>query len=61
MAFKEYINETRGELKHVSWPTRAQTINYTFIVIGISIVTALFLSLFDGFFVYLLEKFVFKS
>ncbi len=61
MALKEYINETKAELKHVSWPTRNQTINYTFIVIGISIATAVFLSVFDGFFVYILEKFILKS
>jgi preprotein translocase subunit SecE len=61
MAFKDYINETKGELKHVSWPSRAQAINYTFIVVGVSVVTALFLSLFDGLFVYLLEKFILKS
>ena len=61
MALKEYMNETKGELKHVSWPTRNQTINYTLIVIGISVATAVLLSVFDGFFVYLLEKFILKS
>ncbi|MDO8493361.1 MAG: preprotein translocase subunit SecE [bacterium] len=61
MAFQDYMNETKGELKHVSWPSRAQTINYTLIVMGISVVTALFLSVFDGFFVYLLEKFILKG
>ena len=61
MALKDYISETKGELKHVSWPSRSQTINYTLIVIGISIATAVFLSVFDGIFVYLLEKFILKS
>ncbi len=61
MAFKDYINETKGELRHVSWPTRNQTINYTVIVIVISLVTAGLLSLFDAGFVSLLEKFVLKS
>ena len=61
MAFKDYVNETKGELKHVSWPTRSQTVNYTLIVIGISVITAGFLSVFDGLFVYLLEKFILKS
>lgn len=55
------MNETKGELRHVSWPTRSQTVSYTLIVIGISIATALFLSVFDGFFVYMLEKFILKS
>lgn len=61
MAIKDYMNETKGELRHVSWPTRSQTVNYTLIVIGISVVTSLFLSVFDGFFVYLLEKFILKA
>lgn len=60
MALKDYMNETKGELKHVSWPSRVQTINYTLIVIGISVVTALFLSVFDALFVSLLDKFIFK-
>ena len=61
MALTDYINETKGELRHVSWPTRSQTINYTLIVIAISIITALLLSVFDGFFVFLLEKFILKA
>lgn len=58
MAFREYINETKGELKHVSWPTKSQTVNYTLIVIGISVMTALFLSTFDVLFVSLLDKII---
>jgi len=42
MSLISYIKETKGELKHVSWPTRAQTINYTVIVIGISLIIALY-------------------
>lgn len=61
MSFGDYINETKGELKHVSWPTKSQTINYTLVVIGISIVTATFLSIFDGLFFYVLERFVLKG
>ena len=42
-----YIQETKSELKHVSWPTRQQAIAFTAIVIVVSIITALFLGLFD--------------
>ncbi len=42
-----YLRDTRGELKHVSWPTQRQTIIYTVLVIGISIVTALYLGALD--------------
>lgn len=38
-----YIKETRTELLEVTWPTKAQTIAYTLIVIGISAVVAVFL------------------
>ena len=43
----EFLRETRGELRHVSWPTRAQAINYTVLVIAVSLLTALYLGLFD--------------
>ena len=52
----EYIKETRGELKHVIWPSRSQTINYTIIVIVLSIVLAYYLGIFDYVFGRLLEK-----
>jgi preprotein translocase subunit SecE len=47
MALTEYIKETRVELKHVTWPTRNQTIAYSLVVILISIGIALFLGLLD--------------
>ena len=42
-----YLRDTHGELKHVSWPTQRQTVLYTALVIAISIVTSLYLGLFD--------------
>lgn len=42
-----YLRETRGELKHVSWPTQRQTVVFTVLVILISIVTSLYLGLLD--------------
>jgi preprotein translocase subunit SecE len=47
MSLGEYLKETRGELKHVSWPTREQIISYTIVVIIISIVTSIYLGVFD--------------
>ena len=58
MSIKEYIQETRAELIHVSWPTRKQAIVFTIVVIIISIVTAFFLGAFDYLFQFLLRKFV---
>lgn len=60
MAVKTYIDETKGELKHVSWPTRTQAINYTILVVAISLVTAAYLSLFDGLFAYILKALLSK-
>jgi len=47
MKLIDYIMDTRGEMKHVNWPTRKQAINFTLLVIGISIATALVLALAD--------------
>ncbi len=52
----EYFKETKGELKHVIWPTRSQTFYYTVIVIVLSVVLAYFLGVFDFIFGRLLEK-----
>jgi preprotein translocase subunit SecE len=46
----EYIRDTRGELKHVSWPTRRQAIAFTVIVIAISLGVSLYLGFFDALF-----------
>lgn len=45
--FINYLKDTRGELRHVSWPTRTQTIVFTVVVIGISILTSVYLGVFD--------------
>ena len=43
----DYLRSTRGELKHVSWPTQRQTIVYTVLVIAISLITAFYLGALD--------------
>lgn len=45
--FFQYIKDTRREMSHVSWPTRTQTIGFTIMVVIISILVALYLSVFD--------------
>ncbi len=47
MGALQYIKETRGEMKHVTWPSRAQVVSYTVAVIAISIITSLYLGFFD--------------
>ncbi|MEI6420397.1 MAG: preprotein translocase subunit SecE [bacterium] len=47
MKIADYLRETKGEMKHVSWPTKKQAIAFTVLVIIVSVVTAIILSLFD--------------
>ena len=47
MKIVDYIKSTRGELKHVSWPTKKQAIAFTIVVIIISIATGAYLGFFD--------------
>lgn len=42
-----YISDTMEEMKHVSWPTKKQTIMFTLIVIAISIAVSAYLGFFD--------------
>lgn len=43
----EYLQGSKAELSKVVWPSRQTTINHTLMVIGVSIVIALFLGLID--------------
>ena len=43
----KYFRDTASELKQVSWPTQHQAMMYTSLVIGISVVVALFVGAFD--------------
>jgi len=42
-----YFKEMVVEVKKVTWPSREQTINYTLIVVGISLIVAAFLGTID--------------
>lgn len=44
---KNYVMESYGEAKKVSWPTKNQTINYSLLVIGMSVGLALFFAVLD--------------
>ena len=44
----EYVQETKGEMKHVSWPTKQQTIAYTILVIALSLFISVLLGVFDA-------------
>jgi preprotein translocase subunit SecE len=43
----DYIKESITELKKVTWPTRKQTLNYTLLIIGISLGLSAFIGIID--------------
>ena len=55
-----FLKEAKTELLKVNWPSKPQIINYTLIIIGISLVVAIFLGGLDYFFRYLLKTFIIK-
>lgn len=50
MAKLGFLRETRNEMRHVVWPSRARTIAYTLIIIGLSLGLGYFLSGVDSVF-----------
>ena len=44
---REYVTEVNSELRRVSWPTRAETISYTAVVLASLIFFTGLISLFD--------------
>ena len=53
-----YLKEVRSEIRHVSWPTRTQTIIYTGVVIAVSLATAFYLGLWDYLFSLVIQRLV---
>lgn len=56
MSLSTYLKETKGELKHVSWPTRTQATLFTVLVIVVSILMSLYLGAFDLLYTTLFKK-----
>lgn len=54
------MKESKTELKKVKWPTPRETLQYTLVVIIISLVVAIYLGSLDYIFSFLLKKFIFK-
>lgn len=53
-----YLKEAYGELRKVTWPTKKQTVNYSLIVIGMSLAVAAFFGLLDFAFNWLLQSII---
>ncbi len=47
MKLVEYVKDVKGELAHVNFPTKKQTILLTVFVVVLSLASALYLGLFD--------------
>ncbi len=55
-----FLREVKGEMKHVNWPSKQQAVQYSVLVISLSVVTALVLALADYVFSLGIEKFLFN-
>ena len=53
---REFFSDVRGELKKVSFPTRAETIGSTTVVIVFCIIMSLYLSFVDSILVWVVGK-----
>ncbi len=57
---KEFFKEVWVEMKRVSWLSRKDVLRYTFIVLGVTIVVALFLGGLDYIFTEIIKLFILK-
>lgn len=55
-----FIQEAKEELLKVNWPSKKQTINYTLLVVAVSLAVAGFLGGLDYMFSYILKTFIIK-
>ncbi len=51
-----FLRDVKGEMKHVNWPTRKQTVTYTLLVIVVSIFVAAYVGVFDHIFTLGIEQ-----
>ena len=54
----EFLGDVRNELKKVSFPTRAETMGSTTVVIIFCVIMSLYLSFIDTFLVWLVSKII---
>ena len=55
-AIREFFSDVRGEVKKVSFPTRAETVGSTTVVIVFCIIMSLYLSFIDSVLVWVVGK-----
>lgn len=57
-AIKNYFISSYAEMKKVSWPSKKQTVNYSLLVIGLSVGMAIFFAVLDYVFNLGIEKMI---
>ncbi len=57
-ALKNYIIGSYVEMKKVTWPTKEQTINYSLVVIGLSVFLVVFFAILDNIFNFGVSKII---
>ncbi len=57
-SIKTYLLGSYAEMRKVTWPTKQQTINYSLLVVGLSVGTALFFVVLDYIFSFGIEKII---
>jgi preprotein translocase subunit SecE len=55
MSIISYITEVKAESKNIKWPTKKQVVNYTVVVIVLSILLAIYVGALDALFAKLLS------
>lgn len=59
-ARSSYFRGVKSEFKKVVWPTKKQILNYSTIVIVVSILFALLFSVYDKIIIFLLQQFIYR-
>lgn len=54
----KFFRDVKGEMNHMSWPTKNQTIAYTLLVIVISVALSIYVGVFDHIFTLGIEKLI---
>ncbi len=55
---KNYFTGSYAEMKKVTWPTKQQTINYSLLVVGLSVGISLFFVVLDYIFSFGIEQII---
>jgi preprotein translocase subunit SecE len=55
---QDYVKGSLEELKKVVWPTKKQTINYSIIVVVMTLGVAIFFAILDNLFNFILERLI---